>query len=196
MALLDLIFSGGPPKLNSIGSIVIDATIRENHELSAEVTEHPVESGSTISDHIFNAPIRVLLEGEVTDSPVQLFNFSVGERRLEAYAQFLEIRKAREPVTLVTGLSVYSDMVMTSLSMPQEVGTGKRLQFTAEFQQIEVVETETTTLPPASIAEEKRDIASSTQDGGQQTAKEANAEQSATSSSALNDFFKGFGGAD
>ena len=33
-------------------SLFFDATVRDSHEASATITEHPVEEGADISDHI------------------------------------------------------------------------------------------------------------------------------------------------
>lgn len=54
-----------------IDTIVLDAVIREMHTLSAEVTEHPVEGGSKISDHMAKQPDRLELECSVTNTPVK-----------------------------------------------------------------------------------------------------------------------------
>lgn len=55
-----------------IGSIFIDAVVRETHHLAAELTQHPVEDGSDLSDHYRPAPRAVELEGVITDMPLEL----------------------------------------------------------------------------------------------------------------------------
>src|SRR6478752_4509081 len=40
----------------SIGTITFDATIEERHEDNWVMTQHPVEVGSTITDHIYKLP--------------------------------------------------------------------------------------------------------------------------------------------
>jgi hypothetical protein len=53
-----------------IGAIAIDAVTREVHRLAGEVTTHPVEQGSDISDHYRPAPRAIELEGIITDTPI------------------------------------------------------------------------------------------------------------------------------
>jgi hypothetical protein len=53
------------------GTIVLfDVTISENHEDVADVTDHPVEEGVNIVDHIRKAPFTLSLEAFVTNTPV------------------------------------------------------------------------------------------------------------------------------
>jgi hypothetical protein len=46
-----------------------DGDMQETHELGAAVTEHPVEDGPDIADHIRALPRRYAVEGIVSDSP-------------------------------------------------------------------------------------------------------------------------------
>lgn len=156
----------------AIGNIELDATLREIHERSNTVTDHPIETGSSITDHVFSEPKRLLIEGEVTDSPIIIFGGALAgglsERSLEAYEQLVALHEAREALDVVTGYEVYGQMVMTSLIVPREQRTGRRLRFTAEFRHVTTVDTETVPLPPEIIAEEQIDIAQSRREAGRQ----------------------------
>jgi hypothetical protein len=50
--------------------VLFDQTVSEAHEATAEVTEHPVETGSVISDHIKINPLVLNLEMFVTNTPI------------------------------------------------------------------------------------------------------------------------------
>ncbi|MCK5610315.1 hypothetical protein KAR91_51055 [Candidatus Pacearchaeota archaeon] len=52
--------------------IIIDATISENHSLSAKATNHEIEDGSNISDHIINKGRKLVIEGIKSDDPFTL----------------------------------------------------------------------------------------------------------------------------
>lgn len=56
----------------TIGTIWIDVSISEKHSLSADVTEHPVEDGANITDHVRPQPRVIQLEGLVTNHPTEL----------------------------------------------------------------------------------------------------------------------------
>ena len=53
-----------------VGSIVFDLLMSEEHSMEAEVSQHPVENGATVSDHIRNLPRKGSLTGFVTNHPL------------------------------------------------------------------------------------------------------------------------------
>ena len=55
-----------------IASIWIDVSIREQHDLQAEATRHPVEEGADVTDHVRENPDTVQIEGVVTNQPIEL----------------------------------------------------------------------------------------------------------------------------
>jgi Dit-like tail protein len=61
-----------PPLHVEIGDIWLDVSVREGHDIMADVTEHPVESGANIADHIRPQPATITIEGMVTNHPIQL----------------------------------------------------------------------------------------------------------------------------
>lgn len=58
--------------------IKIDATRAEEHSLKSKATEHEVEDGSNISDHVIKSPRTVTIEGVVSDDPITLTQAVVG----------------------------------------------------------------------------------------------------------------------
>lgn len=53
-----------------IGRFVLDVSLSENHTYESDVTEYPVESGGSVSDNIRPKPIKVSIEGVVSDTPL------------------------------------------------------------------------------------------------------------------------------
>jgi hypothetical protein len=53
-------------------SIHVDATIRESHNTSSQVTEHPVEQGANVSDHVRPELEKLTLEVFITNTPIRL----------------------------------------------------------------------------------------------------------------------------
>ncbi len=119
---------------SNIGGVFLDATISEEHEYNSRVTQFPVENGTVISDHIINDPIRLSISGIVSDSPIRFLSFF--NRSTDAFNRLIRIHELKERITVVTGIKIYENMVMTSLNVPREVGTGQALNFSMEFQQI------------------------------------------------------------
>lgn len=58
--------------MTSIGStatIFLDATVKEMFDAPSEVTQHPVERGVDISDHIILRPQKLSISGKITETP-------------------------------------------------------------------------------------------------------------------------------
>lgn len=146
-----LLFGRKYPR-TKIGLIELDATVSENHDYSATVTQFPVENGTVISDHIFNNPVRLSLECLISDSPlsnsrnplvtiasnlVSFFSFNSGPTRSNAiFEDLMRLFDKRELFQVVTGLKLYKNMAITSLSFPRSSGSGQGLIFRIEMLQV------------------------------------------------------------
>jgi hypothetical protein len=51
-------------------SLTFDATVRDSHEATATITEHPIEEGANISDHVRKDLDRVTLSIVVSNTPI------------------------------------------------------------------------------------------------------------------------------
>ncbi len=141
-----------------IDDFEIDAALSEDHTFDSDVTEHPVEEGADITDHVRARPIEVSIQGIVSDTPIGRTAFNrgfdpSGELQMPvlpsdvAFSNLLAIRDAREPITITTSLKTFERMILTSLTVPATGGDA--LEFTARFRQIELVTNRRTTIPVA-----------------------------------------------
>jgi hypothetical protein len=60
------------PTHAEIGPVWIDVSISEQHSVGADVSDHPVEDGIGITDHIRPTPRTVRIEGLITNHPLEL----------------------------------------------------------------------------------------------------------------------------
>lgn len=146
--------------------IACDAVTSENHQMIAEATQFEIEDGSDISDHVINRGKTLTIEGIVSDDPITLTQKGVLNRTLggvlpgslksklsydlggddgkpskEAFDQFEFIHDNKIPVTLITGLKKYDNMIMEEFSAPRDSKTVRALRFTATFRQVNIVST-------------------------------------------------------
>lgn len=134
-----------------LGEVIIDAVIKESHELRATTTEHPVESGSTVVDHVYNEPVVISLEGVISNTPLSFLgitaiksavNYIAGESNdhsEQAFKQLENIFAERKPITIATSLKEYKDMVLESLSVERTAHTSSSLHFRTTAKQIRIV---------------------------------------------------------
>lgn len=130
----------------SIGGLVMDVTVEETHTDELEITEHPVEQGAAVTDHAYLKPAAVTIKAGVSDSgPV-----SRGDKpSVVMYEELRKLQASREPFDLVTGKRVYRNMLIKSLSVPDDAATANALIFTAELQQIIMATVKAVTIPRA-----------------------------------------------
>lgn len=143
--VLALLF-GKKYEKTKVGNIFLDATIDETHAYKANVTSYPIESGDSVSDHVFNLPENLSITGIVSDTPLNIllpFN-----RSIDAFNRLLRIFYNKERLTIVTGIKIYTSMVMTSLSIPRDVRTGQSLTFAMEFKRVVISGATTFTKAP------------------------------------------------
>jgi hypothetical protein len=155
--------------------LLLDALVRESHELNAEVTEFPVETGGVISDHVRLQPREVSVEGVVTNNPVRFLGgiFS-GLIRGEnpggvegpvigpalnltelAFAELERMYQERELIEVVTPRKRYENMALMRLSIPKDRTTGDALRFSALFREVTRVETSNVTRRRKPTAQER-----------------------------------------
>ncbi len=153
--------------------IEIDATVRETHTLTATVTEHPVEAGASVVDHVRPEQPRITLEGVISNTPIRVpgthmdgatgrvEKVELGEDRaanvLRFSGPFDRVGTVRDLlavlidsgtlVTIRTSLLVYEDMVLHRLEIPRDAGLGNTLRFTMDAVRIRLVDTQTVEAP-------------------------------------------------
>lgn len=126
----------------------LDGVISEQHSSRAKVTKHPVEYGVDITDHVIKQPIKVVVNGIVTNSPFikqyanrlpgdpkfgkQFVQSLKGERARNAFAGLIELQNARERLRLQTGFLLYDNMVLTDVSAPSDVQDNLKVRLTFE----------------------------------------------------------------
>lgn len=132
-----------------IGDLILDASHIENIKYSSKLTDHYVENGSVISDHILLQPISFSLEGSITDDSIDIvgyaqsffnlpkFNISNisnrGAKQVAAYELLTSLYNSKSLVTVVAYLDTFTDMAIENLVFPNDANTGNRLFFKIEL---------------------------------------------------------------
>jgi hypothetical protein len=103
---------------------VFDAIMRASHRINAEITQHPVQTGYNITDHVIMQPMTLTLEVAMSDaiSMYTLPGFSPmwGNNPSKSVAAFLQMKlfmKERQVMTVNTRLYTYDNMVLREISV-------------------------------------------------------------------------------
>lgn len=172
----------------SIGGITVDAFLSESYSFANEVSEIPIEEGVTVTDHVTESPDEISVQGffgkyefsaNNTMNDEKLASISkklpnAMQRVKYYYQELLRLKQAREPITLVTGLDTFSDMIITSLSIPRDVETGADLHFSMTLKKLPIVHSETVKISVSNAPETSAgDAIQNTAETGTQAKSEA-----------------------
>lgn len=190
MAETTLIFGSG--KRTKIGVLQLDCTLDETHSLENMITEHPVEEGVNISDHIRRQPRMLEITGVVTNTPVVNFDkeeplspdisdtLSPVDRVRLAYAKVDELLVKGEIIDVQTTLETYRNMIIQDYSIPRNVETGNTLNVTISLRELLTAKTEQVAAPEPVVVSKRL-----TTDQGKKAKKPSNAIQEEKTQSAL-----------
>ena len=184
-----------PPRVAT--TLTIDATVSEGHKREAEVTSHPVEVGSDVTDNIRPKPRSLSLSGIISTAPTTwsgratiLSPDDLGEgqltpgsgpdvgRALAAYRLLEDAFEGGYLLTVQTGLERYPNLAIKAVEFPKAPGTGRDLHFKLELEEILFAISQTTQVPASAIASKKvaQQAAPRKARGMQPTRKPTNAE--------------------
>ena len=118
------------------GELYFDAVFKVEHKRELTITTHPIQSGASIADHSYFEPETVSMEIGYSDVHGEVGSAA---HSLNAYKKLETIMEEREPVTLVTRLKSYPNMVITGLSVPDEQSIMFGVKATVDLTSVKIV---------------------------------------------------------
>jgi len=150
MNLVNLVFGIGNVQ-TTIGALKLDALVEERVTLSSRVTKYVVEDGAPITDHINNDNEKLHIEGVITGATVVLFG-DVGRQKLVYAKEALRVlHENKNPITVVTGMDMYTDFAIESCDVSRNADDGDCLNVSLELVHIRKATVETTDVPPGKV---------------------------------------------
>lgn len=126
----------------TVGTIAVQTIVDEQTSDNLTITKQPVQQGASITDHAYLEP--------TTFSHTILYaapGFTGGKSLKQIYQQLLDLQASREPFTIVTPKRIYSNMLLTTLSMTTNKQTENALAIHAAYQQVILVPVFATVVP-------------------------------------------------
>lgn len=133
----------------TIGDLQVDCVVDHVTTFNSQVTEHPIENGFVIADHVARQAMTLSLTVIITPTPVSYFRqLGANPDRLgEAIAYFEQLWLNGEPITVTIPSGIYQDMVMTSCPLPRNVQDGFCYRVALEFKHVVIVSQKTEEIP-------------------------------------------------
>ena len=123
----------------NIGGFFFDAFIRMDHESKLTITEHPVQSGAAVNDHAFLNPRRLTMEVGMTDIAHSIVpsQFMGGlPRSVVAFRLLQELQATRQLLRVLTRLQLYENMLIETITAPDDYTTRYALKATVAMKEI------------------------------------------------------------
>lgn len=112
----------------TIGPVAIDVFVKEQHKFELGITTNPIETGAEVNDHAYVKPKRVTLD--VADGAAA-----------ETYNALVRFSESRVPFSIVTGLFVYSNMLILSGNFARDATYANVANGQVELQEVIIVDT-------------------------------------------------------
>lgn len=107
--------------------------VEESIDDSLELTEHPIEDGSVITDHVIYKPITCTMDVYFDESLLG------GDSVRTIYDKIRALQASAQPFTVVCGKRVLDDMLLKSVHHVTDKDSEYVLHLSLEFQQIKRV---------------------------------------------------------
>lgn len=124
--------------------VEMDATVEIAHNFTARVSEHPVEVGSDISDHVRPENPEFNIKGYVSNHHIMdvqggnvLGNF--GKRTQIAYDTLKTMFNNSSLFTLVTEFESFSNCVISELNIPVTADKAEAVEINLKVRQLRIV---------------------------------------------------------
>jgi len=134
----------------NIGGYFFDAFLKVDHNSSLRITDHPVEEGANITDHAYVEPKTLTMEIGMSDACISFINGQFTEkytRSVSAFDVLVNLQEQRIPLKVHTRLKTYENMLIETITVPDDYMTQYGLRATVGLRQIIVVKTETVVIP-------------------------------------------------
>lgn len=134
---------------SSLGGVKFDAIVSRDRNYTADVPTYPVESGFPVSDAVLRNPVEMSVTAFISNTPVTWKNQLGNTRsRVTKVCKDLEnLYFAGKPVAFRTGNKYYTNMAITSLTIPETAEMQNAVEVQISLKQVEVTRTKTTTIP-------------------------------------------------
>jgi hypothetical protein len=157
---------------NNAQSLYFDLIIQDTSIQESEITDHPVEEGANVSDHVRRTPDHFSAQVMVTNQPIDdlpdgsrkkvvtkgetgamVATFDDNDNISDTYSHLQALHDAHRLLTITTPLSQYSDYLITKLEVTRDKeNSGGIVKIDIDFRQILIVRSDlvsSATIPEA-----------------------------------------------
>ena len=136
----------------NIGGYFFDGFITVTHNKQLEITQNPVETGASIVDHAYVKPTTVTMKIIVSDAHASLVEGQFSDSwsiAVSAWNVLKQLQEDRIPVSVLTKLDLYENMLIQNLQATDEANTYTTLSADVTLQEIPIARVRTVKISSA-----------------------------------------------
>lgn len=125
----------------NVGGFYFDASLGEDHNLAADITDHPIEVGANVTDNVVIQQAIVTLNVAVGSiySITPFFSFVSANRPVDALQQLRQLQVNRTPIEVICRLARYESMLIQNIKVSQAKETATSAYFTITLKEAFIV---------------------------------------------------------
>lgn len=134
--------------VRSVNGITADAVVEERHSDEMTITTHPVEVGSSVTDHAYRLPSSLVL----------IYVWAMGSKQNTTkdisflktlYQQFLTLMISATLLQVITGKRVYKNMMIEAVDVVTDYNSENILEMRLSLRELLLANTQTVQVTPA-----------------------------------------------
>lgn len=136
----------------NIGGYFFDGFTKVSHTRQLQVTENPVETGAAIVDHAYIKPAEITISVVMSDVHQSMVpgQFTGGySRSVNAWNLLKKLQEDRIPMSVLTRLGLYSNMLITEIRADDTAETFRALNADVTLREIPVARVKTVEISEA-----------------------------------------------
>lgn len=142
-------------KGNNIAGITFDILTSRRVSLNQQITDNPIEDGSSISDYAIQEPIVINLTVEIGNVSLLDIYQEPGVNARRAFEELERLYENRSFVSYQTGFRLYENMLLTSIGLNDDIRKPNALIAELSLKQVVITESEQVAIPAQIVQEGK-----------------------------------------
>lgn len=129
----------------NIGGWFFDAVFKSEHTSQLKITDHPVQTGASLTDYAYLQPETLIMDIGMTDVAQSIIygQFTGKSRSVSAFQILQELQAQRIPLQVTTRLKVYQNMLIETIVSPDDYKTSSALKATVTLREIQFANVQT-----------------------------------------------------
>jgi len=130
---------------SKISGFIFDVSFKEEYSFSNQITQHPVQSGANINDHVYRQPVKITFDLGVSDCLASVVSGTFSSYSSRSASAFIVLEEWWNQATVldvscnISGCVLpFYNMIISELSITKDKNTHHAIRANVTLQQVVV----------------------------------------------------------